>query len=53
MFVLVEDLEGKFVLVEIDFTSTNFAQYDFLQVPKIVLSGDPLYIVLRFKKKSE
>ena len=33
----------KFVLVDIDSISTNFAQYDFFQVPKIVLSGDPLY----------
>ena len=24
-------------------TSTNFAQYNFFQVPKIVLSGDPLH----------
>ena len=34
----------KFVLVEIDYvvpTSTNFAQYDFSQVPKIILSEDP------------
>ena len=27
-------------------TSTNFAQYDFFPVPKIVLSGDPLYMKL-------
>ena len=25
-------------------TNTNFTQYDFFQVPKFVLSGDPLYI---------
>ena len=24
-------------------TSTNFAKYHFFQVPRIVLSGDPLY----------
>ena len=41
--VQVGDFLRKFVLVEIDSTSTNFAQYDFFQVPKIVLSGDPLY----------
>ena len=29
MSVLVGDLEGKFVLVEIDSTSTNFEYYDF------------------------
>ena len=36
----------ELVLVEIGYvvpTSTNFAQYDFFQNPKIVLSGDPLY----------
>ena len=38
----------KFVLVEIGYvvpTSTNFAQYDFFKIPKIVLSEDPLYIL--------
>ena len=36
----------KSILVEIVYvvpTSTNFAMYDFFQVPKIVLSGDPRY----------
>ena len=36
----------KSILVEIVYvvpTSTNFAMYDFFQVPKIVLSGDPPY----------
>ena len=36
----------KLVLVEIDYvvlTSTNYAQYDFFKIPKIVLSEDPLY----------
>ena len=27
-------------------TSTNFAQYDFFQIPKFVLSEDPLYFKL-------
>ena len=37
----------KLVLVEIGYVvpiSTNFALYDFFQIPKIVLSEDPLYI---------
>ena len=42
-FVVVEFFINKFVLVEF---STNFTQYDFFQVPKIVLSGDPLYFIL-------
>ena len=40
---------SKIVLVEIGYvipTSTNFAQYDFFQIPKIVLSEDPLYELL-------
>ena len=49
-FVLVEFLISKFVLVEFSLctyysSSTNFAQYNFLQVPKIVLSEDPLYTI--------
>ena len=39
----------KFVLVEIGDTvpkGTNFPEYNFFQVPKIILSGDPLYNIL-------
>ena len=49
--VLVEFLWNcyvlKIVLMEIGYVvliSTNFAQYDFFKIPKIVLSKDPLYI---------
>ena len=31
-------------------TSTNFAQYGFFQVPKIVLDENPLQMILRSKK---
>ena len=59
--VLVEFLPDcyvvKLVLVEIGYvipTSTNFAQYNFFQIPKIVLSKDPLYLLsLVFKTKVE
>ena len=39
-------LQASIMLVEIGYvvsTSTNFAQYNFFQVPKIILSGHPLY----------
>ena len=43
----------KLVLVEIGYvvlTSTNFAQYDFFKIPKIVLSEDPMYCTLETLK---
>ena len=46
--------EVKFVLVEIGDTvpkGTNFPEYNFFQVPKIMLSGDLLYMSFLLPEK--
>ena len=43
--VLVEFVIDKFVLVEFSLCTTQLVQIS--QVPKIVLRGDPLYIVVK------
>ena len=46
MSVLTWDLEGKFVLVEINSTSTNFAEYDFFPGPENrTKRGPPVFIL--------
>ena len=42
-FVQVGDFGKNSYQLKLDSTSMNFPQQDFFQVPKIVLSGDPVY----------